>query len=161
MNKQIITDKISGNQAPLLHADLTYKIRGAIFNVYNTLGCGHKEQVYQKALAKEFNEMKLPYKKEESLSVRYKNEVVGNYRPDFVADDKVIIELKAVEFMPKSYETQLVHYLKTTCYEIGLLVNFGSPRLSIKRIIWTNQCKSALNPRKSNTCKFNLNQEEL
>jgi GxxExxY protein len=138
----IYTDK------KLIYADLTYKIRGAIFNVYNALGYGHKEMVYQKALANEFLEQEIPYKKEESINVRYKNQVVGNYRPDFVVDNKIIIEIKAVEFMPKSYETQLIHYLKTIDYQVGLLVNFGSTRLVIKRLIWTNHPRgSAINPR--------------
>lgn len=123
----------------LIYADITYKIRRAIFNVYNVLGFGHKEQVYQKAIAKEFEEMRLSYKKEESLKVKYKDEVVGNYRPDFIIDDKVILELKSVEFMPKSFEAQLIHYLKTTGFHIGLLVNFGSPKLIIKRLVWTRQ----------------------
>ena len=127
--KQIHTD--------LLYADLTYKIRGSIFTVYNQLGYGHKEMVYQKALAKEFKEINIPFEKEVNINVKYKDEKVGNYRPDFIVDGKVIIELKAVEFMPKSYEIQLIHYLKTTGFEIGLLVNFGSPRLLIKRLIWT------------------------
>jgi len=125
----------------LIYADLTYKIRGALFNVYNGLGYGHKEQVYQKALAKEFNDKKIPYKREIYLSVSYKGDAVGNYRPDFLVDNKVIIELKAVEFMPKTFEAQLLHYLKTTGYSIGLLVNFGSARLFIKRFVWTkNPC---------------------
>lgn len=63
----------------LIYADITYRIRGAIFAVYNQLGYGHKEQVYQKALEKEFAEVKLPYKREVSLNVSYKNEVIGNY----------------------------------------------------------------------------------
>lgn len=129
MDKQINTD--------LLYADLTYKVRGAIFNVYNVLGYGHKEQVYQKALSKELAVMNIPHKREVNLNVTYKEEKVGNYRPDFVIDDKVIIELKAVEFMPKTYETQLLHYLKTTGFQLGLLVNFGSPKLQIKRLVWT------------------------
>lgn len=121
----------------LIYADLTYRIRGAIFNVYNELGYGHKEEVYQKALAKEFENLTIPYQREKNLSVQYKGEHVGNYRPDFVIDDKVIIELKAVEFMPKTFETQLLHYLKTTGFQLGLLVNFGSPKLNIRRLIWT------------------------
>lgn len=127
----------------LIHADLTYKIRGAIFTVYNTLGFGYKEQVYQKALAKELMELDLSYKREASLGVSYKGEIIGNYKPDFVVDDKVILELKAVEFLPKSYETQLINYLKATDYNVGLLVNFGSPKLFIRRFIWSG------NPRKS------------
>lgn len=132
----------------LLYADLTYKIRGAIFNVYNELGNGHKEQVYQKALIKEFEEIQLPYKKEVSLNVRYKEVIVGNYRPDFVIDEKVIVEIKAVEFMPKSFEIQLVHYLKTTNFAVGLLVNFGAPRLMIKRLVWTNSPRKSVDNRR-------------
>lgn len=151
INKQISTDlktKIYTDKK-LIYADLTYKIRGAIFSVYNELGYGHKEEVYQKALAKELDNLKVSYQREKSLDVEYKGEKVGNYRPDFVIDDKVIIELKAVEFMPKTFETQLLHYLKTTGYQLGLLVNFGSPKLMIRRLVWTNQGKSALNQRGS------------
>jgi len=145
------TDKKQINaDGKLLYADLTYKVRGAIFNVYNALGYGHKEMVYQKALANEFLEQKIPYKKERSLDVRYKDQVVGNYRPDFVVDNKIVIEIKAVEFMPKSYETQLIHYLKTIDFQVGLLVNFGSTKLVIKRLIWTNHPReSVINPRES------------
>ena len=138
MNKKIHTDK------DLIFADLTYKIRGCLFNVYNELGYGHKERVYQKALAKEFEEQKVSFEKELGLRVKYKGQLVGRYRPDFVVDNKVILELKAVEFMPKSFETQLIHYLKSTGYKLGLLINFGSPKLMIRRLVWTsNSRKSA------------------
>ncbi len=136
----------------LIYGQLTYRIRGAIFNVYNTLCSGHKEQVYQKALAKELTEMNIPYKREVPLAVNYKGLRVGNYRPDFIVDNRVILELKAVRFMPKSYAQQLVHYLKTTNFKVGLLINFGAPRLEIKRLVWThNPRSSALHPRKSKT----------
>ena len=138
---RIHTDNIGGNppkiRENLLYGELTYMIRKAIFNVYNILGSGHKEQVYQKALTKELDDLEIPYKREVALDVKYKGESVGNYRPDFVINDEVILELKAVEFMPKSYETQLIHYLKTTGFQLGLLVNFGATKLYIKRIIWT------------------------
>lgn len=141
----------------LIFADLTYKVRGAVFNVYNELGYGHKEQVYQKALAEEFMALGIAYKKEVGLNVKYRGKVVGSYRPDFVVEEKVIIELKAVEFMPKFYQDQLLHYLKTTGFQLGLLVNFGSSRLLIKRLIWTmdGQSKSVRNLRESvtNLCK--------
>jgi GxxExxY protein len=141
MDKRINTD--------LLYADLTYKIRGALFTVYNELGYGHKESVYQSALISELQSAKIPFEKEKSLDVFYKNDIVGNYRPDIVVDDKIIIELKAVEYMPNNYENQILHYLKTTGYSVGLLVNFGTPKLYIKRLVWTDQSKSATNPRKS------------
>lgn len=119
----------------LIYADLTYKV----FNVFNELGFGHKETVNQKALIKELKDIGLPFKTEFPLNVKYKGEHVGNYRPDFLIDEKVIIELKSVDFMPKKYEIQLLHYLKTTGYSLGLLINFGSPKLYIKRLVWTDR----------------------
>lgn len=121
----------------LLYADITYKVRKAIFNVYNELGYGHKELVYQKALVKELDELKIFYKREKDIDVFYKGKVVGNYRPDFIIEDKVIVEIKAVVLVPKVFEIQLLHYLKATGYKLGLLVNFGTQRLFIKRLILT------------------------
>lgn len=129
--------------AELIFADLTYKVRGAIFNVYNALGPGHKEPIYEKALIKEFTFQDILFKTETPLDVNYRGEKVGNYRPDFVIDDKIILEIKAVEFIPKIFEEQVIRYLKTTNFQLGLLVNFGQPKLYIKRLIWTDPRKSA------------------
>ncbi len=139
----------------LMYADLTYELRGAIFSVYNELGSGHKESLYHKALIKELEDKGISYATESTLNVMYKGEKIGNYRPDIIVEGKIILELKAVEFMPKIYETQLIHYLKTTGFELGLLVNFGAPHLYIKRLVWTdprksNPRKSVINQRKSN-----------
>jgi GxxExxY protein len=122
----------------LLYEDLTYKIRKAVFNVYNTLGYGHKEQIYQKALLKEFTHLNIPFEEEVNLDVFYNNDKIGFYRADFVINSKIIIELKAVELMPKTFEIQLLHYLKSTKFELGLLINFGAPKLQIKRLVWTS-----------------------
>jgi GxxExxY protein len=120
----------------MINTDFSYSIRGAVFTVYNSLGFDHKEHVYQKALAQEFKEKNIPF--------------VGHYHPDFVVDQKIILELKAVEFIPKTYEQQLVHYLKSTNYQLGLLINFGASKLYIKRLVWTlDPCKSVTNLRKS------------
>lgn len=127
----------------LIFADLTYRVRGAIFNVYNVLGPGHKEPVYEKALMKEFTVNNISFKTETPIDVNYRGEKVGNYRPDFIIDNSLILEIKATEFMPKIFEQQLVRYLKTTNYRLGLLVNFGAPTLFIKRLIWTDPRKSA------------------
>lgn len=122
---------------PLLYEDLSYKIRGCAFEVYNQLGFGHKENVYQKALALEFKNKDLNFTAEESLPIIYQDKKIGTYRPDFIVDKKIIVEIKAVPFMPKSYETQLTYYLKGTNYELGFIINFGSPKLDIRRKIWT------------------------
>lgn len=128
----------SREKTSLLFADLTYKIRGAIFDVYNELGFGHKEQVYQKALAKEFIYRKISYHQELPLPVSYKGETVGSYRPDFSVEGKIIIELKATELNLQISEKQLAHYLRSTGFQLGLLVNFGTPQIYIKRIINTS-----------------------
>jgi len=131
----INTDNKTDNHG-LLFADLTYKIRGCAFTVFNTLGFGHKELVYQKALVKEFGQKQIPFEREVALNVKYGQTIVGNYRPDFIVNNQVIIELKALEYLPKSSEQQILHYLKTTGFRLGLLINFGSPKLYIKRLIW-------------------------
>lgn len=123
----------------LLYEDLTYQIRRAIFNVYNVLGYGHKENIYQKALTQEFKDLNISYEEQKPLSVRYKNERVGNYKPDFVIDNKIIIEIKALNFTPQNAIQQLTYYLKGIDYKLGLLVNFGMPRLYIKRVIWNQR----------------------
>ena len=120
-----------------LHEDLSYKIRGCAFAVYNVLGFGHKEGVYQKALVLEFKKKNIPFEREKTITIRYEKERVGTYRPDFVVDGKILIELKAVPFMPKDYETQLTYYLKGSDFSLGFLINFGSTKLDIRRRVWT------------------------
>lgn len=125
-----------GADKRLLYEELTYKIRGAMFAVHKALGPGHKESVYQKALAKEFELNDIPYTKEKVLDVMYKGEKVGVYKPDFIVDDKVIIEIKAVPFLPQGAEVQMSYYLRGTNYRLGFLVNFGSRRIEIRRRIY-------------------------
>lgn len=121
----------------LLYGDLTYKIRGAMFAVHKALGSGHKEIVYQMALAREFQLANIPFVIEKILDIIYRDKKVGTYRPDFVVDDKVIIELKAVSFLTRDTEVQMSYYLRGSNYSLGLLVNFGSRRLEIRRRIYT------------------------
>ena len=126
------------NKVGLLYEQLSYQVRGAMIEVHKALGSGHKERVYHKALAAEFRNREIFFVDEETIAIEYAGERVGSYRPDFVVDDKIIIEIKAVSFMPKNFEEQLTHYLKSTKYELGFLVNFGQRRLVIKRRIYTN-----------------------
>ena len=126
-----------------LYEDLSYKIRGCVFTVYNNLGFGHKEDIYQKALALEFKNANLNFSQQTNLAIIYQNNKIGTYRPDFIIDDKIIIEIKAVPFMPKSYETQLTYYLKGTNYKLGFIINFGDKKLDIRRRVWTPNNKSA------------------
>jgi GxxExxY protein len=125
----------------LLYRELTYKIIGAAMTVHRSLGPVHKEGVYQKALAREFELRKIPFKREVSLDVFYEGRKVGNYRPDFVVDEKVLVEIKAVNFLPKAHESQLTYYLKGTGFKIGLLINFGAKKLDFRRRIYEKEYK--------------------
>lgn len=120
-----------------LYEDLSYKIRGCAFEVYNTLGFGHKENIYQKALGAEFENAKINFEKEKLLPVIYQGKKIGIYKPDFIVDSKIIIEVKAIPFVPKNSETQPTYYLKGTDFKLGFLINFGSQKLDIRRRIWT------------------------
>lgn len=119
-----------------LYEDVTYKIRGAAFKVKKELGLGHKEIVYQKALAEEFKKIGLRFDAEKSLDVFYGDAKVGLYRPDFVVENKVIVELKALPFVSKKEETQHWNYLKGSIYKVALLVNFGGADIYFKRIVY-------------------------
>jgi GxxExxY protein len=135
---------MSTKEEPLLYENLTYKLRGCFFNVYNELGFGHKEAVYQRALAIELDKKGISFEREKSLSIKYDGDKVGSYIPDFVVEDKIIIEVKAVEYLPAVYEQQLVRYLKATEFKLGFLVNFGAKELFIKRKIWTTNYKKSV-----------------
>lgn len=120
----------------LEHENLTYRIRGAIFEVYNILGPGFKEIVYHNALREEFNARSIEYDCKKRIKITFKDKQVGIYEPDFIVEDKVIIEIKSVDIMPKVFEKQLYSYLKATKYKIGILVNFGGDKIDIRRRIY-------------------------
>jgi len=133
------TDKNKRKVKDFLYEDLTYRIRGALYKVHKILGSGHKESVYHKALSQEFKLQGISFTTEKTLSVIYEGIKVGNYKPDFIVEDKVLIELKAVSILPIQAEKQLAYYLRGTPYQLGLLVNFGAESLEIRRRIWSNQ----------------------
>jgi len=123
-------------QADYLYADLTYKIIGIAMSIHTELGPVHKEIVYHNALKKEFILQHIPFASEKIIPVKYKGEQVGTYKPDFVIDDKVVVEIKALNFLPQSSEAQLSYYIKGSGYKIGLLFNFGEKHLQVKRRIY-------------------------
>lgn len=135
--KRFITNQNQATHGELLYEELTYKIRGCLFQIYNILGPGHKEIIYQNALELELTRQKLTLITQKSFSVFYKNKKIGVYKPDLIIEDKIIIETKATTLNLKIFENQLLSYLKATPYQLGLLVNFGTDKLYIKRIIDT------------------------
>lgn len=122
--------------AKILYKELSYQVVGAFYEVYNTLGPGFKKSVYHNALAIEFTSRKIPFETNKKLSIKYKKQKAGIYEPDFVIDNKILVEIKAVPRMPRVYEKQLYYYLKGTEYKLGYLVNFGADKLEIKRRIY-------------------------
>lgn len=132
---------MTANNEPILYKELAYRIVGCFYEVYNELGPGFKESVYHKSLAAEFDIQGIPYKEEKKLVIIYKDINAGFYIPDFIVDKKIIIEIKAVDIMPKLYETQLYYYLKGTDYKLGYLVNFGSSKIDIRRRIFEKSRK--------------------
>ena len=125
------------------HQDLTERIIGAFYNVYNRLGYGFLERVYENAMVIELQTTGLKVEQQMPIKVRYRGQVVGEYFADLVVEDKVIIELKAVSTFLPSHEAQLLNYLKATPYEVGLLLNFG-PSPTKKRRIFDNDKKPNL-----------------
>ncbi len=127
----------------LLYKDLSYMVRQAIFEVKKQLGSGHKEVVYQKALAEEFTKRNISYNREKQIPIFYNKKKVGVYIPDFVIDEKIIVELKALSFVGTTEKKQLWNYLKGSDYRLALLANFGPSELTIQRIIYDKARGSA------------------
>jgi len=119
----------------VLYKELSYKIVGCFYNVYNKLGPGHKEDIYQRALKIEFDKQDIKYASKKKLKIEYEGKEVGVYEPDFIINEKIIVEIKSVLQMPKVYELQLYYYLKGSNYRLGYLVNFGSDKIDIRRRI--------------------------
>jgi len=119
------------------HSDITSLILKAFFNVYNELGYGFLEKVYENALMIELTELGLKVEQQVPINVLYGKSIVGNYFADLVVDNLVILELKAIEKLMPINEVQLVNYLKASEMEVGLLLNFGR-KPQYKRRVLTN-----------------------
>jgi len=114
---------------------LTDRIIGAAFAVSNTLGSGFLEKVYENALAHELRKCGLRANQQKPVEVYYDDIKVGSYAADMVVEDEVIVELKAVTAFDSIHYAQLLNYLKATGLRTGLLLNFGTPKLGIKRVV--------------------------
>ena len=113
--------------------DITHKIIGCAYQVFNQLGFGFLESVYKKAMIIELAKSKLKAEEEKSLKVYYDSQVVGEFYVDLFVEDEIIVELKSVQNLAKEHEVQLVNYLNGLKKEIGLLINYGPKGVEIKR----------------------------
>ena len=128
----------------LLHNELTSLILKTYYEVYNELGYGFLEKVYQNALLIELKNKDLEVTPNKKIKVYYKGENVGDYYADIIVNDTVILELKATEYIVEVFENQLLNYLKGTDCEIGLLLNFGK-KPEFRRKIYENKRKNRKN----------------
>ena len=121
----------------IVYPQESYKMVGAAFKVYNTLGHGFLEPVYQEALEIEFQRQGIPYEREKELKITYAGvELKQTYKADFVCFGKIIVELKAVSELADAHRSQVYNYLHATGYKLGLLLNFGcSDELEKERIV--------------------------
>lgn len=119
-------------QAP--HEDVTYRVIGAAMSVHRRIGPGQKEVIYQRALEREFAGLEVAFIAEPQLPVWEDEHLLGFYIPDFVVEDKVIVELKAFAALPQKYLGQVVTYLNHTGLEVGLLLNFGARSMLPRRV---------------------------
>ena len=124
----------------LIYPELSYQLVGLAYNVFNELGHGHLEKIYQKAYAKELKEAGIVFKEQAPYQVIYKEEVIGNNYLDFLIVEKVIIELKRSDFYSKKYIDQVSNYIKVSNLKLAILINFTTNGVRIKRIVnETNQ----------------------
>ena len=117
----------------MLYEDLTEKIIKTAMNVHNILGFGCMEKVYENSLMIEFELFGLKAIQQQPMKVYYKEKLVGDYIADVIVEDRIIVELKSIEYLNKIHEVQLVNYLKAVNMEVGLLLNFGKEKLEFKR----------------------------
>ena len=117
------------------YADITEKIIGCAMKVHNKLGNGFQEVIYQRALAIEFRKNNIGFQREFEMDIYYDEEAIGKRRVDFLVEDKIMVELKALTELDNSQPAQTINYLEAFNVEIGLLLNFGAKSLQFRRFI--------------------------
>jgi GxxExxY protein len=134
---------MNADQAELIASDITERVIGVFFAVYNELGAGFVESVYQNAMALALRESGLKVEQEYPLTVSFRGETVGEFRVDLLVEETVVLELKAVAQLTPTHEVQLVNYLKATGAPVGLILNFGRNAQFKRRVL----SQSEKNPR--------------
>lgn len=119
----------------ILHKELSYAVVGAAQEVHRLLGPGFLEAIYEEALAHELTLRSISYVRQKLLNVNYKGLLLGEYRADFVIEEKIILEIKAMTALTPAHESQALHYLTATSLRLALLINFGRESLQMRRII--------------------------
>jgi len=119
----------------VVYPELSYKIVGILFEVYNQLGPGYQEKYYQRAIEAAFKTNKLTFKKQLSLDINFNNVKIGKYFLDFLVEDKIVLEIKKGNYFPKKNIEQVYAYLKLTGLKLAILANFTSNGIKFRRIL--------------------------
>ena len=115
---------------------ISERVIGCAYEVSNSLGAGFLEAVYENALCLELEVRGIAFEKQKPVSVSYREQTVGHYVADLVVENRLLVELKALPGVTRQHEAQLMNYLRATGIRVGLLLNFGTPKLGIRRIVW-------------------------
>ncbi len=122
----------------VIYPELSYEVIGALFDVWNNIGYGHKENFYQRAIAKNFKDRGIPFKEQVGVRVRYKDEDLGIYFLDFLINNKLVLEIKKREYFSRKDIEQLYSYLKATNLKLGIIAHFTSSGVKTKRVLNLN-----------------------
>jgi GxxExxY protein len=132
--------QINADERRYKHAELTEEIIGVFYEVYNELGSGFLEKVYEEAMAMVLRSKNIEFQRQVPVPVWFRGVRIGSYEADLVIAGQVLIELKACKSLDPSHESQLLNYLRSTDIEVGLLLNFG-PRPQVRRFAFENERK--------------------
>lgn len=135
-------------QPGLKHAEVTGKIIGVFYDVYNELGYGFLESVYEESMVIALRQAGLSVNRQVPIPVWFRNQRVGDFRADLMVEDCVLLELKCAKGLDSAHEAQILHYLKSTGIEVGLLLNFGL-KPQFRRLLFDNERKKI----RENPCK--------
>lgn len=134
----------------LKHPELTQKIIGVFYDVYNEVGRGFLESFYSKCMQIALHEAGLHVQREVLIPVMFRNQDVGQFRGDLLVESLILLELKAVQTLDRSHEAQMLNYLRATEIEVGLLLNFGAIQPQLRRLVFENDNKTIrVHPRSS------------
>ncbi|MEK9172962.1 MAG: GxxExxY protein [Patescibacteria group bacterium] len=123
------------NSTKIIYPELSYKVIGAAFKVYNNLGWGHREVYYQRALESELKELGLNFEREKSVSLVYNDKPIGRCVMDFVVDNKVVLELKVIPRLGYTHIRQVYDYLKSTKMKLAILIYFTKEGVKYRRVV--------------------------
>jgi len=128
------SSRMNTNQENIIYKELSYKIVGLAMEVYNELGYGFLEKVYENSMMVLFERERIPVRQQAGVPVYFEQRVVGEYVADIIVEDKIIIEIKSASGIADAHRAQVLNYLKATNMRLGIIINFGKKRLEYERL---------------------------